>query len=432
MGIRLAVYRFCTVVILCVLVAAKGAAAAEVDDSSLFVDAYNAYQKKDYLLAIEKINQLTQVFPDTPLKDVSLLLLARAGLKSGDNQLAAKAVSQFSTEFAGSPLRSSIEEELISLATRLQKGEKLPENQALRAAAVKVRNEQLALEKAAAERRERERLARIKAEQERIAREKVEAERKERERIAAEKAAKEALLAGTVVTLEKDQVIAAGQNGRLSFVVRNRSKQGEEYLLEPEAPPEYGATLAGEATPNQAVTRVTVPAGATYRGVLAFRVPADRIDGDRRDIALKVTSARFTDIGVTQKVLIVTSAPLIRVVARPAQPKALPGEQIRYRIAVLNVGSAKAEGLAVRALLPAQVDFLDAGTATVRNDSPNVVDFKIENGLETGTLAEFQVNLRLRNDSRPGQEIRCQVEVVNAQLQRKEIFTSNPVTVQGM
>ncbi|MDD2581584.1 MAG: outer membrane protein assembly factor BamD, partial [Desulfuromonadaceae bacterium] len=96
---------------------------AEIDDSTVFVEAFNAYQQKDYLLAIEKCNQLSQVFPDSPLRDVTLLLTARASLKSGDNERATKYVTLFSTEFPDSSLKSSIEGDLRLLSNRHQKGE---------------------------------------------------------------------------------------------------------------------------------------------------------------------------------------------------------------------------------------------------------------------------------------------------------------------
>lgn len=121
--------------------------ASEIDDSSLFVEAFAAYQKKDYLLAIERIGVINQLFPDTPLRDVALLLLARSGLKSGDNELAAKTITQFTSEFAANPLKDTIEEELLRLGSRWQKGEKLPPAIPLRTAARKVRNEQAALGK---------------------------------------------------------------------------------------------------------------------------------------------------------------------------------------------------------------------------------------------------------------------------------------------
>jgi uncharacterized repeat protein (TIGR01451 family) len=404
---------------------------AEIDDSNLFVEAFTAYQKKDYLLSIEKLNQLTQVFPDTPLRDVALLLLARSGWRSGDNLLAAKSVNQFTAEFPSNSLRSSIEEELLTLGSRLQKGEKIPDNANLRTSAVKVRNEQLAMERAAAERLERERQARVKAEQERLVREKAETERRERERLAAEKAAKENILAATGITVDQEQVVAAGQNGLVHFEIANRTTNNEEYILESGALPEYGVTLAAEAQPGVAVSRVTLRAGMTFKGVASFRMPLDRVDGDRKNITIRTVSARFSDVALSKDALVIAAAPLVRVVARPLKQKVIPGEQVSYRVTVLNIGSVPAQGLTVRAILPPQFDFLDAMNTRFRHEGADAITIKVD-GLETGKTEEFYLNLKVREDSRRGQELRCQVEIVNGQLQRKDIFTSTPVTVQGI
>jgi len=409
---------------------ALSAPAAEIDDSNLFVEAFSAYQKKDYLLAIDKVKQLTQVFPDTPLRDVALLLLARSGLKAGDNTLAARTVNQFTTEFPTNPLRSSIEDELLSLGTRLHKGEKLAENRTLHMAAVKMRNEQLAIERAIAEKQEQERLARLKAEQERIAREKAELERRERERIAAEKAAKEAIRTATAITLEKSRVALAGQNGTLPFEIANNTRNSEEYLLEAGAPAEYGAVLSAEATPGVAAGRVTIGAGQSFKGIIAFRIPPDRVDGERREMTLKAVSARFGDVALSRETLVTTSAPLVRVVARPASQKIAPGGQARYRMTVLNIGSETAHDLTVRTTLPPQFEFVEAENPQFHREGADTLSFRIDN-LETGKMAEYYLNLKVRSDSRAGQELRCRVEVANGQLQRTETFASSVATVQA-
>ncbi|MGD0585922.1 MAG: outer membrane protein assembly factor BamD [Oryzomonas sp.] len=407
-----------------------GAPAAEIDDSNLFVEAFGAYQKMDYLLAIEKVQELTQVFPDTPLRDVALLLLARSGLKAGDNTLAARTVNQFITEFPANPLRSSIEEELLTLGARLHKGEQLPENKALHAAAVKMRNEQLAIERATAERLEQERLARLKAEQDRIAREKAELERRERERIAAEKAAKEAIRTSTAIIMEESRAVMAGQNGTLPFEIANRTQNSEEFILETNTPAEYGALLSAEAAPGVAAGRVTIGAGQTFKGAISFRIPSDRVDGERRGMTLKVVSARFSDVALSKDTLLTTAAPLVRVVARPSGRKIAPGGQVRYRVTVLNIGSKTAQELTGRMILPPQLVFMDKENPQFHRDGADTLSFRIDN-LETGKMAEYYLNLKVRDDSSIGQELRCRVEVQNGQLQRTETFTSSAATVQA-
>ncbi|MCK7496046.1 MAG: hypothetical protein MZW92_37660 [Comamonadaceae bacterium] len=128
------------------------------------MEAFNSFQRKDYLLSAEKLQQLNQHFPDSPLRDVALLMLARSNQRAGDNETAASIINQFSGEFSGSTLAGSVEEELLTLGKRQKAGEKLAPNRQLQMAATKVRNEQLAIERAAVEKAERERLAREKAE----------------------------------------------------------------------------------------------------------------------------------------------------------------------------------------------------------------------------------------------------------------------------
>ncbi|QEM67364.1 outer membrane protein assembly factor BamD [Geobacter sp. FeAm09] len=419
-----------TLALILLLAGAFCAPAAELDDSNLFVEAFTAYQKKDYLLAIDKVKQLTQVFPDTPLKDVSLLLLARSGLKSGDNTLAARTVNQFIGEFPANPLRSSIEDDLLALGTRLHKGEKLAENRTLHLAAVKVRNEQLAVERAIAEKQEQERLARLRAEQERIAREKAELERRERERIAAEKAAKEAIRTATAITVEKSRIALAGQDGALPFEIANNTKNSEEYLLEASAPAEYGAHLSAEAAPGAATDRVTIGAGQSFKGVISFHVPSDRVDGERKNMALKAVSARFGDVALTRDTQVTVAAPLVRVVARPASQSIVPGGQVRYRMTVLNIGSRTAQDLTGRLILPPQFEFPDAENPQFHREAADTLSFRID-PLETGKMTEYYLNLKVRGDSAIGQEVRCRVEVFNGQLQRRDTFASSSATVQA-
>jgi hypothetical protein len=37
-------------------------------------EAFNASKNRDYLLSVNKTSQLNQLFPDSPLRDISLLL----------------------------------------------------------------------------------------------------------------------------------------------------------------------------------------------------------------------------------------------------------------------------------------------------------------------------------------------------------------------
>jgi hypothetical protein len=192
----------------------------ETEDSQVFIAGFNAYQQKDYASSIEKMNEVLQKYPDTPLRDMALFWLSRSYFKTGNQQEAARYLSQFSKEYPDNPLKSTVEEEHLSLMARYEKGEKLPvgsppvkQPDRLAAQKTKAEKESIAAakaeeakrtaaaaesahiatlkqseENAAAEKKELERVAAVKAEQERISLEKAASEKAEQDRLAAAKA----------------------------------------------------------------------------------------------------------------------------------------------------------------------------------------------------------------------------------------------------
>lgn len=408
--------------------AAPPAFATELDDSSLYVEAFNAFQKKDYLLTIDKVNQLSQFFPDSPLRDIALLLLARAGFKSGDNTLAAKTITQFTTEFSDNPLKASVEEELLSLGARLNKGEKLSIDKTLRAAAQKVRNDQLAAERAIALKAEQERQAKEQAERDRVTREKAEAERKERERAAALKLAKEGIKL-VIVVPSGNRTTEAGKNGQIPFEVINRGTKREEFLLSMPVSKEYAALLTSSEKPGEQLERIALAPGEKRKGNLSFRMPSDKVDGFKTHLQIKAVSATYSDVTFSKEASVTASAPLVRIVAKPLKAQVTRGETVKYRIAVLNAGSLAAQGLSVRVTIPPQLDFIDAAGADFRQ-AAGIVTFRVD-ALETGRLAELNITAAVRENVAEKQDLRIQVEVINGQLQRKDIFTSSPAVVQA-
>jgi hypothetical protein len=153
------------------------------------------------------------------------------------------------------------------------------------------------------------------------------------------------------------------------------------------------------------------------------------VDGERKGVTLKVASARFSDVTLSKNTLLTTSAPLVRVVARPSGQKIVPGGQVRYRVTVLNIGSKTARELTGRMLLPPQLVYMDGENPQFHRDGADPPSFRIDT-LETGKLAEYYLNLRVRDDSRIGQELRLRVEVSDGVLQRTETFTSSVATLQ--
>jgi uncharacterized repeat protein (TIGR01451 family) len=385
---------------------------AEIDDSTVFVEAFNAYQQKDYLLAIEKCDQLNQVFPDSPLRDVTLLLIARASLRSGNNERAAKYAAMFSTEFPESSLKTSVEDELKVLVKRHQKGEVLAANKTLQIAAGKVRSDAIA----------RELAAKLKEEQELQARIKLEAERREKQRIEAEKLDKASINA--IITLQEDRgPFSVGDKGSLAIEISNTGKNSEEFLLTVTAAKDYDAFLAGANKPDENISRLKLAAGETFKGAVVFRMPAEMVDGHRSAMLVKLVSAKYGDISFQKEAVVISSAPLVRAVAKLAKQKVTPGEKLRYRVTVLNAGSLPARDLTVRLRLPSQVVFQGAQDVSFRQEPNGELVFKVDQ-VDIGKLAEINLDVKVREDCAAGQELRGHVEIASGTMQRKDVFAS--------
>jgi len=183
----------------------------ENEDSQMFIGGFNAYQQKDYSLAIEKMSGVLQKYPDTPLRDMALFWLSRSFFKVGNQQDAARYFSQFSKEYPDNPLKGTVEEELLSLAVRYDRGEKLsagstsarqPDIQVAR------KDEKEATAKAeeavSAAAAESARLAAVRNNEQHRAALKAEQERIEKERTASQKLAAEKAAQGRLAAIKSD------------------------------------------------------------------------------------------------------------------------------------------------------------------------------------------------------------------------------------
>ncbi|KAF0220862.1 MAG: pentapeptide repeat-containing [Geobacteraceae bacterium] len=205
-------------------------------DSQIFISGFNAYQKKDYRAAIDKMSQVLHKYPDTPLRDMAIFWLARAYFKAGNQQEAARYMAQFLKEYPDSPLKGTVEDELVKLATAYEKGEKLP------VTAENAEQERIAAEKAAAEKARvaEEKAAREKAEAE-LAAKKADAERiaAENARLAAEKAAKEKAEAELAAKKAEAERLAAekaaAEKARLAEEKAARERAEAERLVKEKA-----------------------------------------------------------------------------------------------------------------------------------------------------------------------------------------------------
>jgi uncharacterized repeat protein (TIGR01451 family) len=247
----------------------------ETEDSQVFIAGFNAYQQKNYTVSIEKFTEVLQKYPDTPLKDMALFWLARSYYKTGNQQEAARYLSQFSKEFPDNPLKNTVEAELLALTARYEKGEQLavgapqmhqPEHVAVQkpraekesvapakadgakldvSATESARIEALkqAAEKDAAEKKEMARVAAVKSEQERISAARIEegklvvSQKAEQDRLTAVKAEEalraEASAEATRIAAKKAERIAKeAESNRLATIKAEESRLAQQKIAD--------------------------------------------------------------------------------------------------------------------------------------------------------------------------------------------------------
>ena len=194
---RASLIRLVFVLGLCIVLCAPRGFCQDTEDSQIFITGFNAYQQRDFATTIAKMDEVLKKHPDTTLRDMALFWLARAHFKSGHSREAARVMSQFTKEYPDSPLKNTVEDDLLTLAARYDRGESLPASvppgpsleEQQRLAKLQADEKRKVAAKA-----EQERLAKLKAEQERVAAEKAELQRREEEKIRLAEAERQAKL----------------------------------------------------------------------------------------------------------------------------------------------------------------------------------------------------------------------------------------------
>lgn len=230
--------------------------------------------------------------------------------------------------------------------------------------------------------------------------------------------------------LPRSQSYDVGRRISVPFEVINRGNGSDSFYFESGFPPEFSASFASVATPDQNINQTPVLApGETFRGVVTLTIPASSIDGLRITHPVKVASRFMSEASQSREVYMVASAPLLRAVLKTDKTQPLPGEKVVYRIAVLNVGSTAAQNVTLRLNFPPQLEPVDYAAAGFKQEMKSVL---VLDGLQinSGESKEFTVTFQLKDDSLAGQELLCRAELINNPLKTTAVFMSNPSSVQ--
>ncbi|MDD2335431.1 MAG: tetratricopeptide repeat protein [Geobacteraceae bacterium] len=466
--------------------------AAELDEYSVFIGGFTAFQNQDYQGAADKMSQFLKEYPSTPLRDMALFWLARAHYRLGEKREAARYMAQFLKENPETPLRNAAEPELIALARSYdEKGEAFCVSTDAKTVAV-AKNEKTIVAAAPAA---RESVVQARTDQvvagtpqvsvEATTQKTMESKQgvssltmKERAirqyesvqenypgtkaaSIAAERlknlqktgASHDRTLVGVaeasrggktanIVTLEVGQFAAADFSVRplaksceagvkisVPFQVVNRGNGSDSFVLSEGFPAEYKARIAAAANPELSLAVTPqLVPGESFAGIVLLMVPAAIIDGQRSTYPIRVVSKFDPDISLSKELSLVFSAPLLRMVVRPDKEIVLPGETVTYRMALLNVGSAAAKKISFSLGYPAQYEPLEPLPAGFRRDGASRLAVD-EMEVGSGGRKEFSITFRLKDEALAGQELFCRAELHNNALQLSEAFLSAAAVV---
>ncbi len=464
------IHRYCRVLpafIICLLLfVVLGTApvfSQETEDSQMFLAGFNAYQQKNYAAAVSSLDQVLNKYPETPLRDMTLFWLARAHYSLGNRNEAARYMARFTREYPDSPLKNTVEEDLLALAAKQQ----APDTVALSA--------QKQQEKA-----EAERLAVARAEQNKKAAEQLKPERRALkdkavseyrhivERFPGTPAArtaaarlKELGVSGVpavtapvvqqtekaadtaqVLTLEVAQYagldfgvrtpaapVGVADRQVIPFELVNQGNGQDSFLLTSGFPSDYGVRFAAQNNQNSTINQTPVlQPGERFNGIAVIQIPPAAIDGLRISYPLKAASQFNGTISQSRIVSMVAAAPLLRAVVKPDKLQLLPGEQVQYRITLLNVGSTAASDVSLRLNYPGQYQPVDAVKNGFKAEQAGML---VIDGisLKSGESRDLTIDFQLKHEAVAHEELTVRADLLNNALQIKTAFLANTVAV---
>gem|GEM_PF-401709 len=232
--------------------------------------------------------------------------------------------------------------------------------------------------------------------------------------------------------LAEPKAYNVGQPVAIPFELINRGNGNDVFTLASSFPSEFKAWFAAAAAaPTTGITQTTQLApGESFKGTINLLIPVASIDGLRFTHPVRASSRFLQEATQSREVKVTAAAPLLRAIVKTAKTQPLPGENVAYRVALLNVGSVAAQDITFRLDYPPQLEPLESTTAGFKQESKGVL---ILSGLNvnSGESKEFTLEFRLKGDSLAGQELLTRGEVRNNRLETTAAFVSNPAIVQA-
>ena len=220
-----------------------------------------------------------------------------------------------------------------------------------------------------------------------------------------------------------------GKRFSIPIDVVNIGNGRDRFYLESKFPPEYEFHFAAASKPETAIDSTpNLAVGERFRGVGVGIMPRGNIDGQKNRYPIKIVSALAPEVSQSKEVVLVSSAPLLRVVVKSDKAKLLPGERVAYRISLLNIGTSSARGVTLRVSYPPQyepVSYQNAGFQRTR-------DALVLDGVQvkSGENRDYALAFQLKDEALAEQELFLRADIVNNELDKRESFISASSVVQ--
>ncbi|WP_235045036.1 hypothetical protein [Geobacter sulfurreducens] len=226
------------------------------------------------------------------------------------------------------------------------------------------------------------------------------------------------------------QGLEAGKRHEIPFEVVNRGNGTDSFYLESGFPSEFGAQFADAGRKEMPINLTpSLAPGERFRGILSIAVPREAIDGQKLVYPIKVASRLDREASQARDIFLTASAPLLRAVVKTDKNQVLPGEKVSYRVVLLNIGTAAAQGVALRLNYPPQYEPVGFGEAGFKQEMKAAL---VLDGMRlvSGESREFEVTFQLKDEAIARQELFLRADLVNSELQTRDSFISAAAVVK--
>lgn len=218
----------------------------------------------------------------------------------------------------------------------------------------------------------------------------------------------------------------------IPFQIINRGNGQDSFYLSSGFPSEFGIRFAAATLPDQAINQTPLIApGEVFNGVIHLTAPAATIDGLRISYPIQAASRFTPEVSQSREISFKASAPLLRAVLRTDNLKPLPGEQTRYTVTVLNLGSSATDNVSLRINHPPQLEPVQPVASNLRREMKAALVLDNIN-LKPGERYDLEIPFTVSEDALADEEITIRADLIDNRSRISSSFLSNAAKIQPL